>query len=101
MTRSPSITVGTRPLGLSLKYSGSRLPPNGPPQSVRSNSMPSSAQHHSTFCTFDEVGRPQIFSIFAALRIGSPIGAADSRECNGHAPKRAILLGLVRCRLGL
>src|ERR1700746_805673 len=25
--------------------------------------MPSSAQHHSTFCTFDEVVRPQIFSI--------------------------------------
>src|SRR5690348_11955897 len=25
--------------------------------------MSSSAQHHSTFCTFDELARPQIFSI--------------------------------------
>src|SRR5581483_7832809 len=63
MTRSPSITVGTRPFGLRRRYSGSWLPPNGPPQSVRSYSMPSSAQVHSTFCTLDEVVRPQIFSI--------------------------------------
>src|SRR3954469_1650462 len=29
--------------------------------------MSSSAQHHSTFCTFDEVARPQIFSIVVIL----------------------------------
>jgi hypothetical protein len=28
--------------------------------------MPSSAQHHNTFCTLDEVVRPQIFSIAAS-----------------------------------
>src|SRR6202035_5877179 len=63
MIRSPSLTVGTRPLGLSWRYSGSRLPPNGPPRSTRSNGRSSSAQHHSTFCTLDELARPQIFSI--------------------------------------
>jgi len=63
--------------------SGSRLPPNGPPQSVRSNSMPSSAQHHRTFCTLEEVARPQIFSIAAALRIGRGMEPQISRQCNG------------------
>src|SRR5215213_4264378 len=29
--------------------------------------MSSSAQHHSTFCTFDELARPQIFSIVVIL----------------------------------
>src|SRR4051812_38753768 len=67
MIRSPSLTVGTRPLGLSRRYSASRLPPNGPPTSSRSYSRPSSAQVHSTFCTLDEVVRPQIFSIAAKL----------------------------------
>src|SRR5580704_11646218 len=57
--------VGTLPFGFIARYSGSRLPPNGPPRSTRSYSMPSSAQHHSTFCTLDEVVRPQIFSIEA------------------------------------
>src|SRR5215204_6231434 len=78
MIRSPSLTVGTSPFGFMLRYSGSRLPPNGPPTSARSNSMPSSAQHHSTFCTFDEVERPQIFSIVAApsgrVRYGASVG---------------------------
>src|ERR1700730_2138853 len=69
MTRSPSLTVGTRPFGFSARYSGSLLPPKGPPKSTRSYSSPSSAQHHSTFCTLDDVVRPQIFSIRA-----SPIG---------------------------
>src|SRR6516162_3384700 len=60
-----SLIVGTRPLGFIARYSGSRLPPNGPPRSTRSYSMPSSAQHQSTFWTLDEVVRPQIFSIVA------------------------------------
>src|SRR6266699_1659680 len=37
--------------------------------------MSSSAQHHSTFCTFDELARPQIFSIASILprvRYGAP-----------------------------
>src|SRR3954454_16681842 len=63
MIRSPSLTVGTRPLGLRLRYSGSRLPPNGPPTSRRSNGRSSSAQHHSTFWTLEDVDRPQIFSM--------------------------------------
>src|SRR4029077_8836773 len=62
-TRPSSLIVGTRPFGFIARYSGSRLPPNGPPRSTRSYSMPSSAQHQSTFCTLDEVVRPQIFSI--------------------------------------
>src|SRR5215475_5553446 len=64
--RPLSLIVGTRPLGFIARYSGSRLPTKGPPRSTRSYSMPSSAQHHSTFCTLDEVVRPQIFSIAAS-----------------------------------
>src|SRR5467141_4609858 len=64
--RPSSLIVGTRPLGFIVRYSGSRLPPKGPPRSTRSYSMPSSAQHHNTFCTLDEVVRPQIFSIAAS-----------------------------------
>src|SRR5438128_2011039 len=63
MTSSPSMTVGTSPFGLSFRYSGARLPPKEPPWSTRSNARSSSAQHHSTFWTFDELARPQIFSI--------------------------------------
>src|SRR5262249_54810821 len=60
-----SSIVGTRPFGFIARYFGSRLPPNGPPRSTRSYSMPSSAQHHSTFWTLDDVVRPQILSIAA------------------------------------
>src|SRR5437588_7449025 len=86
MTRSPSLTVGTSPFGLSLRYSGSRLPPNGPPRSTRSNGMSSSAQHHSTFCTFDEVVRPQIFSIADLLRCGDGMEPQISGEWNRDGP---------------
>src|SRR5215831_7863969 len=64
-TKPLSLIVGTRPLGFIARYSRSRLPPNGPPRSTRSYSMPSSAQHQSTFCTLDDVVRPQIFNIVA------------------------------------
>src|SRR6266699_4684355 len=81
MIRSPSLTVGTRPLGLRLRYSGSRLPPNGPPTSRRSKGISSSAQHHSTFWTLDELARPQIFSIDASLAAWKvAIGASVSRR---------------------
>src|SRR5437667_11626575 len=67
MIRSPSLTVGTRPFGLSWRYSGSRLPPNGPPRSSRSNGRSNSAQHHSTFCTLHALARPHILSIACFL----------------------------------
>src|SRR3954454_8423042 len=67
MISSPSLTVGTRPLGFNFRYSGSRLPPKGPPTSSRSNGRSSSAQHPSTFCTFDDVERPQILSMAIPL----------------------------------
>src|SRR5438128_642635 len=38
--------------------------------------MSSSAQHHKTFCTFDELARPQIFSIAKTLR-SVRYGASD------------------------
>ncbi len=85
MTRSPSITVGTSPLGLILRYSGSRLPPNGPPQSTRSYSIPSSAQHHNTFCTLDEVVRPQIFSMATSLPGAVPMEPQFAGARNGAA----------------
>src|SRR5438132_2037416 len=86
MIRSPSLTVGTRPFGLSWRYSGSRLPPNGPPRSARSNGMSSSAQHHSTFCTFDEVERPQIFSMTDLPRCDGGMEPEISGECNRNGP---------------
>src|SRR5207249_4385328 len=73
MIRSPSLTVGTNPFGLSARYSGSRLPPKVPPTSTRSNGRSSSAQHHSTFCTFDELARPQIFSMALSSVIGPAV----------------------------
>src|SRR5579864_282372 len=89
MTRSPSITVGTRPFGLSFRYSGSRLPPKGPPWSTRSNGRSSSAQHHSTFCTLDELARPQIFSMAAFPRDRMLVMEPENAgECNADAPAR-------------
>src|SRR5215212_9210720 len=61
-TNPSSEIVGTRPLGLSARYSGSRVRPEVPPASMRSYCKPSSSQHHSTFWTFMEFFRPQIFS---------------------------------------
>src|SRR6185312_6821389 len=63
--KSPSLIVGTKPLGFIARYSGFLLPPNLPPQSSRSNSRPSSPKHQSTFCTLDESVLPQILIIFA------------------------------------
>src|SRR4026209_997714 len=92
-TKSPSLMVGTKPLGFMAAYSGSLLPPNFPPQSRRSNCTPSSPQHQSTFCTFEESVRPQILIIvasvsgsFAALLIivsvqwVAPLAAVVSRQ---------------------
>src|SRR5215208_956541 len=94
MIRSPSLTVGTSPLGLRLRYSGSRLPPNGPPISRRSNGMSSSAQHHNTFCTLDELARPQIFSIDRSSPLGqSPLEPQFRGERNRYN-------GTVRCIMG-
>src|ERR1700722_6640488 len=84
------MTVGTSPLGLSFRYSGSRLPPNGPPWSTRSWAMFSSAQVHNTFCTFDDVVRPQIFSMpsSAPRRIMEPqiLGVRNSRRGVSASP---------------
>src|ERR671917_21619 len=61
-TKPPSEIVGTRPLGFNRRYSGSLLPPNGPPTSTRLYGTSSSSQHHRTFWTFIELLRPQIRS---------------------------------------
>src|SRR5215208_6060568 len=61
-TNPSSEIVGTRPLGLSARYSGSRVRPEGPPASMRSYCKPSASQHLSTFWTFMEFFRLQIFS---------------------------------------
>src|ERR671913_685271 len=60
--KSPSVIVGTRPVGLRARYSSSPVPPNSPPTSWRRKDIPSSSQHHSTFCTFIEFFLPQISS---------------------------------------
>src|SRR5260221_14589643 len=80
------MTVGTSPFGLSFRYSGSRLPPNGPPWSTLSNGRSSSAQHHSTFFTFDELARPQIFSIARILPIGTAMEPQIFRERHHPGP---------------
>src|SRR5205823_4391681 len=93
MIRSPSLTVGTSPFGFSFKYSGSLLPPNGPPISTRSNGRSSSAQHHSTFCTFEDVDRPQIFSMetsrLAALFMEPEFSGERNRAQVLHDPHHA------------
>src|SRR5215213_1265037 len=60
--KSPSVIVGTSPVGLRARYSSSLVPPNSPPTSWRRKGIPSSSQHHSTFCTFIEFFLPQISS---------------------------------------
>src|SRR6266446_1846785 len=72
MIVSPSSTVGTSPFGFILRYAGSLVLPKLPPASMRSNLMPISSQVHSTFCTFDELARPQIFSIAFLPEDSSP-----------------------------
>src|SRR5215467_1085489 len=61
---SSSSSVGTRPFGFIARYAGSRFLPNGPPMSMRSCLSPISPIAHITFCTFDDVVRPQIFMTF-------------------------------------
>src|SRR5215203_1249042 len=60
--KSPSVIVGTSPVGLRARYSSSLVPPNSPPTSWRRKGIPSSSQHHSTFCTFIEFFLPHISS---------------------------------------
>jgi hypothetical protein len=58
----PSSIVGTRPFGLSARYSAVLLTANSLPASILSYSNPSSPQHQRTFWTLMELARPQIFS---------------------------------------
>jgi hypothetical protein len=60
---SSSSIVGTRPLGFMARYGFSRFLPNGPPMSMRSTGRPISVTAHITFWTFDDVLRPQTFSM--------------------------------------
>src|SRR5215211_2280182 len=66
--KSPSVIVGTSPVGLRARYSSSLVPPNSPPTSWRRKGIPSSSQHHSTFCTFIEFFLPQISSTVYSSR---------------------------------
>ena len=59
-TKSPSTSVGTRPLGFIARYSGSQFLPNAMPASMRSKARSSSCRHQSTFWTLTELGRPQM-----------------------------------------
>src|SRR3970040_1834670 len=67
--KSPSFKVGTKPLGFISRYAFSSLRPTLPPQSTRSKSIPSSPQHHSTFCTLEESVLPQILIMVAPDRV--------------------------------
>src|SRR5471032_1166087 len=61
MTRPPSSTVGTTPLGFMSRHHFWSLPPKAMPTSTRSYASPHSSAHHSTFITLIELMRPQIF----------------------------------------
>src|SRR3546814_3834347 len=74
-TNPSSSMVGTRPFGFMARYSGVRLPPNGPPTSTRSNGSPSSAHVQRTFMTLLELVRPQTLSIE-----GDPLTASIRRR---------------------
>src|SRR5512135_3645020 len=79
-TKPSSSMVGTRPFGLSLRYSGVLTTPNCMPASTRSKGSPSSSQHHSTFLTLTELGRPQIFNIaFPSESDGLPVASRVAR----------------------
>src|SRR3972149_1405062 len=58
-----SSSVGTRPLGFILRYSGVSTTPDCMPASMRSYGRLSSSRHQSAFFTLTELVRPQIFSI--------------------------------------
>src|SRR5207237_7376271 len=62
-TSPSSSIVGTRPLGLRLRYRGVFTTPNGPPASIRLYPSDNSSQHQSTFCTLSELLLPQIVSM--------------------------------------
>src|SRR3546814_16758570 len=84
------------PFAFVARYSGVRLPPNGPPTSTRSNGSPSSAHVQRTFMTLLEVVRPQIFSmegdpLTASIRRRLPAAATDRhRRSAGLALRLAL-----------
>src|SRR3546814_190083 len=80
-TNPSSSMVGTRPFGFMARYSGVRLPPNGPPTSTRSNGSPSSAQVQRAFMTLLDVVRPQIFSMERY-----PLAVSVSRRISAPKP---------------
>src|SRR4051812_7385434 len=59
------------------RYGASRFLPNGPPISRRSTARPISVTAHITFWTFDDVLRPQTFSM-RFLPDGIAIARQDS-----------------------
>src|SRR5262249_3353183 len=63
MMKPSSSTVGTRPLGFILRYSGVLTTPKFRPASMRSYCKPSSSSDHSTFLTLTELTRPQTLII--------------------------------------
>src|SRR5262245_32514887 len=65
---SSSSSVGTSEFGFIARYGASLVLPKAPPTSMRSNGIFISARAQITFCTFDEVLRPQTFSIRPSSR---------------------------------
>src|SRR5579875_930788 len=62
-TVPPSAMTGTRPWGFMARKVGASSPPNAPPAGMCSWARPSSPTSHITFCTLNELRRPQILSI--------------------------------------
>src|ERR1700723_3720000 len=76
---SPSSIVGTRPFGLSARYSVVLFTSNSLPASILSYSKPSSPQHQRTFWTLIELARPHIFSISIYPNV-DPLAWYDERS---------------------
>src|SRR3984885_11467744 len=75
----PSSIVGTRPFGLSARYSVVLFTSNSLPASILSYSKPSSPQHQRTFWTLMELARPQIFNISINPNV-DPLAWYDERS---------------------
>src|SRR5215510_4506537 len=94
---SSSSSVGTSEFGFIARYAASFVLPKAPPTSMRSNGTFISPSAQMTFCTFDEVLRPQILSTGCLrswlLDVGSwPI--AHSLQLIAKAPSASHCLGI-------
>src|SRR5690606_25536076 len=94
-TRPPSSMTGTLRLGFILPYSGVSRPPYWPPTCVSVCGSASSRTAQTTFCTFTELRRPQIFSMMVPWSAGREHAPGES----GRAAEARPIESRARVRL--